>query len=71
VPQDLGVAVLTQILEGTDFSGLQGNQRLVGEWAVEMTVGRIMHGDFGIPTHPRIEMVEMDWVDGKTLRPPK
>lgn len=71
VPRDVGVAVLTQILEGTDYSGLQGNQRLVGEWAVEMAVGRIMHGDFGVPSHPRIEMVEMDWVDGKSLRPQK
>ncbi len=71
VPRDLGVAVLTQILEGTNYSGLQGNQRVVGEWAVEMTVSRIMHGDFGIPSHPRIEMVEMDWIDGKSLRPQK
>jgi LacI family transcriptional regulator len=66
-PRDVGVAVLTQILEGTEYSGLQGNQKLVGEWAVEMVVSRIMHGDFGVPTHPRIEMVEMDWIDGKTL----
>jgi DNA-binding LacI/PurR family transcriptional regulator len=68
VPEDLGVAVVTQILEGTRFSGLQANQRLVGEWAVELLVGRIMTGDFGTPSHPRIEMVEMDWIDGKTLR---
>ncbi len=69
VPEDLGVAVVTQIIEGTNFSGLQANQRLVGAWAVELLVARIINSDFGLPTHPRIEMVEMDWVEGKTLRP--
>lgn len=68
VPDDLGVAVITQVLEGTHFSGLQANRRLVGEWAVELLVGRIMNRDFGLPVSPRIEMVEMEWLDGKTLR---
>lgn len=67
-PEDVGVAVMTQVLDGTPFSGLQGNQRLVGAWAVELVVGRIMNRDFGLPTHPRIEMVDMEWVEGKTLR---
>jgi LacI family transcriptional regulator len=68
VPQDLGVAAVTQVLDGTRFSGLQGNQHLVGSWAVELLVSRIMNRDFGFPSHPRIEMVEMQWVDGKTLQ---
>ncbi len=68
VPEDLGVAVVTQMITGTRFSGLQANQRLVGQWAVELLVARIMNADFGLPAHPRIEMVEMEWVEGKTLR---
>jgi len=68
VPHDVGVAVVSQILEGTPFSGLQENQRLIGAWAVEQLVSRIMNRDFGIPTNPRIEMVERLWVEGKTLR---
>ncbi len=70
VPEDLGVAVITQVLTGTDFSGLQGNPPLLGEWMVELLVARIMNRDFGLPSHPRIEMIEMDWVDGQSLRPP-
>jgi LacI family transcriptional regulator len=69
VPQELGVAVISQIVSGTRFSGLQENQQLIGAWAVELLVGRILHRDFGIPAHPRIEMVEREWIDGKTLRP--
>jgi len=72
-PRDLGVAVISQNLAGTDFSGLQENQNLIGAWAVELLVSRIMNRDFGIPTNPRIEMVERQWIDGKTLRqlPPR
>ena len=68
-PKDLGVAVISQNLHGTDFSGLQENQPLIGAWAVELLVSRIMNRDFGLPTAPRIELVERQWVTGKTLRP--
>jgi DNA-binding LacI/PurR family transcriptional regulator len=68
-PQDIGVAALSQVLQGTGLSGLEENQQLMGEWAVELLVARIMNRDFGIPDHPRIEMVEGQWVDGGSLRP--
>ncbi|MGH7944790.1 MAG: LacI family transcriptional regulator [Opitutaceae bacterium] len=68
VPRDLGVAVISQTLERTAFSGLQENQHLIGAWSVELLVARIMNRDFGIPAHPRIEMVERRWIDGKSLR---
>lgn len=67
-PQDVGVAAVSQILEGTGLSGLEQNQELMGAWAVELLVARITHQDFGIPRHPRIEMVEGRWVEGTTLR---
>lgn len=67
VPGDLGVAVLSQNLDGLKFSGLQENQRAIGERAVELVVGRIMNRDFGIPTAPRIELVESLWSDGGSL----
>ena len=68
VPGQVGVAVLTHYLEGTGFSGLQQNQELMGAWAVELLVARMMHRDLGIPSNPRIEMVESRWVDGNSLR---
>lgn len=67
-PAEVGIVAVTQVLDGTPFSGLQANPHLVGACAVEMVVARIMNGHFGIPEHPRIEMVEMDWIPGKTLR---
>ena len=68
-PRDLGVLAISQFLGGTNFSGLQENQHLIGAASVELLVARIMNRDFGIPLHPRIEMVERRWIDGKSLRP--
>jgi len=68
VPEDLGVAVVSPILEGSGFAGLQENQTLMGTWAVELLASRIANRDLGIPAHPRIEMIESLWVDERTLR---
>ena len=68
IPDDLGVAVLSQILEGSGFSGLQQNQPLMGAWAVELLAARISNHDLGIPANPRIEMVESRWIENGSLR---
>ena len=68
VPQDLGVAAVTQVLSGTNFSGFEENQPLMGQWAVEMLIARIMNRDVGVPRIPRIEMVEGLWLEGQSLR---
>ena len=68
VPGDIGIAAVSQLLEGTNLSGMQQNQKLMGAWAVEMLVSRIMNQDFGIPENPRIEMVESRWIEGETLK---
>lgn len=69
VPADLGVAALTQILQGSRLSGIEEDQPLMGAWAIELLVSRIMNRDLGIPKKPRIEMIEGIWVDGGSLRP--
>lgn len=68
MPNDLGVLAISQSLEGTKFSGLQENQHLIGAWCVELLVTRILNRDLGIPSHPRIEMVERRWIEGRSLR---
>ncbi|HZZ18752.1 MAG TPA: LacI family transcriptional regulator, partial [Opitutaceae bacterium] len=68
VPEDLGIAVLSPILDDTGFAGLQENQSLMGTWAVELLASRIANRDLGIPEHPRIEMIESLWVDDRSLR---
>ena len=68
LPADLGVAVLSHVVEGTGFSGLQQNQLLMGAWALELLASRIDNHDLGIPANPRIEMVESQWIEGTSLR---
>ncbi len=67
-PEDLGVAVLSHMVEGSGFAGLQQNQLMMGAWAVELLAARIANRDFGIPAIPRVEMVESQWIDGPSLR---
>ncbi|HWA84645.1 MAG TPA: LacI family DNA-binding transcriptional regulator [Opitutus sp.] len=68
LPADLGVAALSQILEGSGFSGLQQNQPLMGAWAVELLAARIANRDLGIPANPRTEMVGGQWIENRSLR---
>lgn len=68
VPADLGVVVLSHILEDSGFSGLEQNQPVMGAWAVELLAARISNRDLGIPANPHVEMVEGRWVEGRTLR---
>lgn len=68
VPDDVGIAAVSQLLEGSELSGMQQNQELIGAWAVELLASRVMNQDFGLPTYPKIQMVDSQWVDGRTLR---
>jgi LacI family transcriptional regulator len=68
VPQDLGVAVICPVVEGSGFSGMQENQTEMGARAVELLIARIANRDFGIPVRPRNEIVEGHWIEGGSLR---
>ncbi|MBP7142302.1 MAG: LacI family DNA-binding transcriptional regulator [Opitutaceae bacterium] len=67
MPGKPGVAVVSQIVRGTGFAGMEENQQLMGAWAVELLAGRIVNRDFGLPTQARVEMVESRWVPGDSL----
>jgi DNA-binding LacI/PurR family transcriptional regulator len=67
VPRQLSVAVVTQLLAGTAFAGMQQNHAIMGSRMVELLVSLIINLDIGFPIHPRIEMVESDWVEGTSL----
>jgi LacI family transcriptional regulator len=71
IPRKLGVVVLSHEVQGTGFTGLQQNQQLMGAWAVELLAARIANRDFGIPLNPRTELVESEWINGDSLKPPK
>lgn len=69
IPDELAVVVISQIVHGTGFAGMEENQQLMGAWAVELLIGRIVNHDFGLPTQARVEMVESRWFPGVSLPP--
>lgn len=70
VPEDIGVAVVSTVLDGTRYSGVAPHRFLMGTRAVDLLVNRIVAREFGFPANPRIETVEGHWVDGFSLRRP-
>lgn len=67
VPGRLAVIVLSQVVRGSGFAGMEENPGLMGERAVELLLARILNRDFGIPAEPRVETVKSRWVDGASL----
>jgi LacI family transcriptional regulator len=69
MPEDLGLALLDMNPDQTRYSGICQNFPLMGATAIEKLIGRVMLRDFGVPEHPKIELVLGQWNEGRTLRP--
>ncbi len=67
VPEDVGLAAVTHKLRDTGLAGMEQDQELMGARAVELLTSRILEHDLGLPHHPRIELVESQWIDGPSL----
>lgn len=67
-PADIGLVAIAPILEGTGFSGLQEDHRIIGRWTVETLVERILHHELGMPANPRLQLVDSQWLKGNSLR---
>ena len=68
IPEDIGVAVITPTIENDGLSGIRQNQALMGDRAVKLLLSRINSQDFGPPEHPRVEMVDGEWIEGASIR---
>ncbi len=52
---------------GSDFSGIEENNLLVGELTCDIVVNHIIHNERGLSEHPRLILAKGTWVEGKTL----
>ena len=52
---------------GSDFSGVEENNFLVGELTCDIVVNHIIHNERGMSDHPRMILAKGTWVEGKTL----
>lgn len=63
--------VLLNVLNQTSpCAAIDLQPRIIGARAVELVVGQILRGEFGIPEWPSRTMVPARWVEGPTVRPP-
>ncbi|PAW63916.1 MAG: hypothetical protein B9S34_13555 [Opitutia bacterium Tous-C1TDCM] len=70
VPRDLGLALLDKNPDRARYSGICQDPALMGAVATEMLLGRMLLRDFGAPAVPKIELVQGEWNEGRTLRRP-
>lgn len=69
VPREVGLALLDKNPDRARYAGICQNPERMGAVLTEMLLGRLLLGDFGMPAHPKIELVQGEWNEGKTLRP--
>lgn len=63
--------VLLNVLNQTaPCAAIDLQPRIIGARAVELVVGQILRGEFGVPEWPSRTMVPARWVEGPTVRPP-
>jgi DNA-binding LacI/PurR family transcriptional regulator len=70
VPQDLGLALLACPQLGDPCSGVYQNGRLVGALAIDTLISMVERNERGLPQQATTLMVEGQWNEGSTLRPP-
>jgi len=68
VPEKMGLIHLdwTESLEG--WAGMRRNARLVGEAAADLVISQITNNELGPPTHPRLVLIESDFIHGASVR---
>jgi LacI family transcriptional regulator len=69
VPEDAGFAILDRPGSLPHISGINQNSAAIGAAAVDLIVGQINRNERGVPTLPKITMINGYWVSGSTLRP--
>jgi DNA-binding LacI/PurR family transcriptional regulator len=70
VPQDIGFVVLACPELGTPASGIYQNGRMIGGLALDTLISLVERNERGLPLQATTLMVEGQWNEGETLRPP-
>jgi LacI family transcriptional regulator len=68
VPEDVGLLHLDWNARLRDWAGMQQNGALVGAAAAELVIDQMAQNVVGVPTHPRLMLIESDFVPGPSVR---
>ncbi len=67
VPNDVAYANLSLIDTKSEVSGVYERTRKIGACAVDLVVEQLHQNRHGVPDIPKSNLIEGEWVDGKTL----
>lgn len=71
VPEDISLITLSypedQDPSVARISGINQNNFTIGEAVVDLVVSQLQHNDTGLPTHPRVMLIDGFWNEGATL----
>lgn len=67
VPEKIGLACLIRP-RGSRLAGIDDRFEHIGAATVELVASKIAFNQFGIPSDPKLTLIEGRWVDGQSLR---
>lgn len=70
VPRQIGAAFLTEVKPSREKSGVSEMPREVGAAAIDFLAGMLHRNERGVPDQCRRLLIEGQWFDGRTVRPP-
>jgi LacI family transcriptional regulator len=70
VPDDVSLVDLRCYDRAAGNTGVHYDISQTGALAVEMLIGHLYRGERGVPTRPHEVLLQGDWIEGASLRPP-
>lgn len=70
VPEDVGFVHLDWSPEKGDLAGVDQRSDLIGAAAVDLLIEQLNNNETGVPARAKTVLIDGDWHEGPTLRPP-
>lgn len=68
IPADIGVAIVSNVPQGGELSGIHEHSEQIGAVAVDVLSRMLYHNERGVPKFPQRIMIDGAWVEGTTVR---
>lgn len=68
VPDEVGLIHLDWAPHLTEWAGMRQNSHLIGAAAADLVIGQVTRNEVGPPDHPKLVLIESDWVAGPSVR---
>jgi LacI family transcriptional regulator len=67
ISAETGFAYLEWTDEARGCAGIRQHAQRVGAAAVDLVVEQLEHNERGVPPHPKVVLIEGEWIDGPTV----